>query len=343
MRAITLREHGGPEQLLLEELPIPEPGVAEVLVKVEAVSINHLDLWVRRGLPGLGLTYPHILGSDIAGTVARLGPGVTGLAEGTPVLVQPGLSCRRCRECLAGRDNRCRHYRLLGEHVSGGCVEYLVVPAENLLVRPAGLGAIEAAALPVTFMTAWQMLVGRARVEPGETVLVLGAGSGVGVAALAIARLLGARVIAASTSDEKLERAAGLGADATLRTDREDFVAEVKRLTGKRGADVIIEHVGQATWQQSILACAGGGRIVTCGATSGWEAVTDLRHLFYRQLSILGSTMGTRGDLAAIVEHVAAGRLSPVIDTVLPLAEARAAHERLEGRAQFGKIVLAVG
>lgn len=340
MKAVTIREHGGVDKLLIEELPVPEPGPGEVLVQVEAVALNHLDLWVRRGLPNLKLHYPHILGTDIAGRVAKLGPGATGWKVGDAVVVQPGTSCGRCRECLSGRDNLCREYKLLGEHVDGGLRDFLAVSATNLVARPANVSAVQGAALPVTFLTAWQMLATRAHVQPGETVVILGAGSGVGVAGVQIAKLHGARVIATSTSADKLVRARELGADDTIDTSREDLADAVKRLTGKRGADVIFEHVGKATWEKSIQATARGGRIVTCGATTGFDPLTDLRHVFFRQLSILGSTMGSRGDLLTIVDHVAAGRLRPIIDATFPFADIKSAHERLEQGGQFGKIVI---
>jgi NADPH:quinone reductase-like Zn-dependent oxidoreductase len=340
MKAVVIREHGGTDKLLIEDLPTPEPAPGEVLIKVEAVALNHLDLWVRRGLPNLKLKYPHILGTDIAGSVVTAGGG---WKVGDPVIVQPGTSCGRCRECLSGRDNLCRDYKLLGEHVDGGLREFMAVPAANLVARPTNVSAVHGAALPVTFMTAWQMLAHRARVQPGESVVILAVGSGVGTAGVQIAKLFGARVIATSTSADKLARAKQLGADDLIDTSREDLLEAVRRLTGKRGADVIFEHVGKATWEKSILAAARGGRIVTCGATTGFDPLTDLRHVFFRQLSILGSTMGSRGDLATVVEHVGAGRLKPIIDQILPFAEIRQAHDRLEQSSQFGKIVVQLG
>jgi NADPH:quinone reductase-like Zn-dependent oxidoreductase len=342
MKAVLLYEHGGADNLRLEEIATPEPGPGRVLVQIEAVALNHLDLWIREGLPTLRVEMPHILGSDIAGVVARHGAGVTGLDEGTPVILNPGLSCMRCKECLSGRDNLCRNYAILGENVRGGYAEYIAVPAANVVPRPEGMSATDAAAFPLTMLTAWQMLARRACVAPGETVLVIAGGSGVGTAAIQIAKLLGARVIATSTSDAKLARARELGADATINTTTEDLVDAVKALTGKRGADVIVEQVGKALWAKVILACARGGRIVTCGATSGYDAPTDLRHIYFRQISILGSTMGSKGDLYTVVEHVAAGRLKPIVDRVLPLADVRRAHALLEASAQFGKIVLRV-
>ena len=341
MRAATLRRHGGPEVIEIEDLPTPEPGPSQVLVKVEAVALNHLDLWVRRGLPNLKLHYPHILGSDIAGEVAALGPGAVGTV-GQKVIVSPAVSCGRCRECASGRDNLCREYAILGEHVSGGCCEYLAVPMANVIQRPANLDAAQAAAFPLTMLTAWQMLAGKARVQPGETVLVLGAASGVGTAAVQIAKLFGARVIATATSDDKLARARALGADETINTEKEDLVEAARRLTGKRGVDVVVEHVGKVLFAKAIQSCAKGARLVTCGATTGFDPTIDLRHVFFKQLSILGSTMGSKGDLHDVVAHVAAGRLKPVVDRVLPMSQIREAHALLEDRGQFGKIVLSV-
>jgi len=340
MEAVVIREHGGPEVLLREEIATPEPGPGEVRVEVRAVALNHLDLWVRRGGPAFRLEYPHRLGSDVAGVVDALGPGVSGVTAGERVVVNPGLSCGSCAACLHGRDNLCRHYRILGENAQGGYARYLVVPRVNLAPYPGDLPFTEAAASLLSFLTAWQMLVGRARVRPGETVLVHGAGSGVGVAAIQIARLHGARVIATAGSAAKLERAAALGVDHGIDYLREDFVAEVKRLTGKRGADVVIEHIGGDTFARSILCTASGGRLVTCGATAGRTPTIDLAHVYFRQIAVLGSTMGSKGDLLDLLPHVAAGRLRPVVHAVLPLVEAAEAHRILEGRAAFGKVVL---
>jgi NADPH:quinone reductase-like Zn-dependent oxidoreductase len=306
---------------------------------VAAVAMNRLDLWVRAGLPHLRHSYPFLLGADIAGTVDGVGAGVVGVREGDEVVLNPGVSCGRCRLCLGGRDNLCHDYGLLGEHRSGGYCEQLVVPAANLCPAPGNLTPVERAALPTTFLTAWQMLVGKAQLRPGEVVLVHAAGSGVGVAAILIARLLGAEVIATASSDEKLARARELGADHVVLSSG-DVLAEVRRLTGKRGVDVVIEHTGAATWPLSILCCTWGGRIVTCGATSGFDAATDLRHVFFRQLSILGSTMGSKAMLFDVLDRVRDGRLRPVIDRTYPLAEAADAHRRLASRQQFGKIVL---
>jgi NADPH:quinone reductase-like Zn-dependent oxidoreductase len=341
--AIVLREHGGPEVLHAARLPMPQPGPGEVRVEVRAVALNHLDLWVRRGGPAFRLEYPHRLGSDIAGVVDAVGPGVDEALVGRRTIVNPGLSCGACRDCLGGADNLCRGYRILGENAQGGYATHLVVPRANLAPYPGELSFPEAAASILPFLTAWQMLVRKARVAPGETVLVHGAGAGVGVAAIQVARLLGARVIATAGSPEKLARARELGADEGIDYRAQDFVAEVRRLTERRGVDVVFEHVGGDTFAASLRALRNGGRLVTCGATAGATPQIDLRHVFFRQLEILGSTMGPKGDLFTIAGHVAAGRLRPVVHAVLPLAEAAEAHRLLEARAVFGKLVLEPG
>jgi NADPH:quinone reductase-like Zn-dependent oxidoreductase len=340
MPAMVIRAHGGPEVLLAEEVPLPEPGPGEVRVEVRAVAMNHMDLWVRRGGPAFKVPFPFRLGCDIAGVVESLGAGVADPAPGTRVVLNPGLSCGRCAQCLAGADNLCRSYRILGEHVPGGYGRFVVVPRANLAPYPGELPFEQAAAVPLTFLTAWQMLVRKAAVRPGETVLVQGAGSGVGVAGIQIARLLGARVIATASTPEKLEHARALGAEHAIDYTTQDFVAEVKKLTDKRGADVVFEHVGGETFAKSILATRSGGRIVTCGATAGFTPQIDLRHVFFRQIAILGSTMGSKSDLFEVIPHVAAGRLRPVVDRVLPLRDAAEGHRALEAREAFGKIVL---
>lgn len=341
--AVVLRTHGGPEVLVRETIDLPDPGPREVRVRVRAVALNHLDLWVRRGLPNLKLEYPHRLGSDIVGELEALGPGArTSLKPGDKVVVSPGVSCGVCERCLSGQDNLCRQYAILGEHTSGGYSRHVVVPDANLLPYPGEIPFTDVAAVPLVFLTAWQMVVDKARVRPGQTVLVQAAGSGVSSAAIQIAKLFGARVIATTGSDAKADRARSLGADAVINYATQDFVAEVKKLTGKRGADVVIEHVGGEVMSKSVVAAAAGGRIVTCGATAGHSPSIDLRHVFFRQVEILGSTMGSKGSLFGILEHVAAGRLRPVVDRVMPLADAARAHEVLESRQAFGKVVLAV-
>lgn len=340
MDAVVLYEHGGPEVLRYESVDKPEPGPGQVRVAVKAVALNHLDLWVRRGGPAFRLEYPHRLGSDVAGVIDAVGPGVTGVEVGARTVVQPGVSCGVCAACLHGDDNLCRRYRILGENTQGGYGEYLVVPWANLAPYPGELPFEEAAASLLTFLTAWQMMVKKAAVRPGETVLVQGAGSGVGVAAMQIARLFNARVIATAGTDDKLAKARELGADEAINYRTTDFVKEVKKLTGKRGADVVIEHVGGETFSKSILATRSGGRVVTCGATAAFEATVDLRHVFFRQISLLGSTMGSKSDLLQALEHIAAGRMRPVVHCTLPLREAAKAHQILEDRKAFGKVVL---
>jgi NADPH:quinone reductase-like Zn-dependent oxidoreductase len=339
MKAVTLREHGGPDVLRVEELPIPEPGPHEVRVQVRAVALNHLDIWVRKGGPAFHLDYPHRLGSDIAGVVDAVGAGATAKV-GAKVVVQPGVSCGRCAQCLGGHDNLCRFYRILGENTQGGYAEYIVVPEVNLAPYPERLDFPHAAASLLTFLTAWQMVVGKARVAPGDTVLVQGAGSGIGVAAIQIAKLHGARVIATAGSDVKVAKARELGADVAVNYQTGDFVATCKAETGKRGVDAVIEHVGGDVFAASLKAVRAGGRIVTCGATAGFHPAIDLRLIFFRQVEVLGSTMGSKADLLAVLGHVAAGRLQPIVHQVLPLARAADAHRILEDRAAFGKVVL---
>lgn len=340
MKAVTLRAHGGTEVLKLEELPDPRPGPKEALVRVKACGLNHLDLWVRKGLPNLKLSYPHILGSDIAGTVVETGPGTEPEWRGRDVLLQPGLSCGVCAACTSGRDDLCPEYGILGEHRPGGYAELISVPRENLMPLPARLSPEEAACVPVVFLTAWHMLVARAQVKPGESVVVMAAGSGVGSAAIQIAKFWGATVIATAGSADKLQKARKLGADHGIDYSKEDLAARVKELTGGKGADIIADSVGAAQWERMVRALAWGGRLVTCGATSGFDAKTDLRHLFFRRLSLLGSTMGSKGELHEVVRHMEAGRLKPVLDTVYPLEKVAEAHRRLEERDVFGKLVV---
>ena len=340
--AVVLRAHGGPEVLVRETIDVADPGPREARVRVRAVAVNHIDVWVRRGLPHLKLAYPHRLGADMVGEVEALGPGARGARVGDKVVIAPATSCGVCELCLSGRDNLCRQYAIFGEHTQGGYARHLVVPDANLLPYPGALPFVEVAAVPLVFLTAWQMVVDKARVRPGQTVLVHAAGSGVSSAAIQIAKLFGARVVAATGSGRKVERARSLGADEVIDCGTHDFVVEVKRLTNKRGADVVIEHVGGETMAKSVLATASGGRIVTCGATAGFEATIDLRHVFFRQIEILGSTMGSRGSLFGILERVKEGTLRPVVDRVLPLWDAREAHRVIEAREAFGKVVLSV-
>jgi NADPH:quinone reductase-like Zn-dependent oxidoreductase len=340
MRAVVVREHGGFEKLRLEELPVPEPHAGEVRVRVHAAGVNHLDAWVRRGVPGHEFPLPLVPGSDCAGVIDAVGPGRSHKVEGDEVVLLPGVSCRLCEACLSGRDNLCEDYGILGESRDGCCADYVVVPFSNLARKPKNLSMAEAAAVPLVFQTAWSMLVTRAGLRPGETVLIQAAGSGVGSAAVQIARLLGAVVIATAGSDEKCERALQLGADRAINYGTQKFVDEVRALTDRRGVDVVIEHIGAATFAGSMRCLGRGGRLVTCGATTGGEVQISLPHLFFKNLSILGNTMGSKGDLLHVLKLVEQGRLRPVLDRTLPLAEVRQAHALIEQRATFGKVVL---
>jgi NADPH:quinone reductase-like Zn-dependent oxidoreductase len=340
MKAVIFRQHGGPE--VLEYTDVPEPSIKanEVLVEVRACALNHLDVWTRGGLPGIKIPLPHILGNDIAGVVREVGALATWVQPGDEVLMQPGVSCGHCAECLQGRDNFCRDYDMLGYRRDGGYAEFVAVPAVNVIPKPASLSWEEAAALPLVTVTAWHMLVSRAQLQPGEDVLIHAAGSGVGSIGIQIAKLRGARVIATAGSDDKLAKAKELGADEVINYRNEDWPKEVKRLTGRRGVDVVFEHTGAATWEGSIVSLKTNGRLVTCGATSGYDAHTDIRQVFYRHLTILGSFMGTKGELLEAMKFVERGSIRAVVDQVMPLAEARRAHELMEDRAQFGKLVL---
>src|SRR5215831_6262051 len=342
MKAIIFRQHGGPEVLEPAEVPAPQIRPDEVLVEVRACALNHLDVWVRNGLPGIKIPLPHILGCDVAGVVREVGELVTWVQAGDEVMIQPGVSCRHCAECLAGHDNMCDDYDIIGYRRDGGYAELVTVPGINIIPKPKNLSWPDAAALPLVALTAWHMLVARAEVKPGEVVLVHAAGSGVGSIGIQIAKLRGAQVIATAGSDEKLRKARELGADETVNYANEDWPRQIKRLTSGRGVDVVFEHTGAATWPGSILSLKKGGRLVTCGATSGFDARTDLRHVFYRHLTILGSMMGSKADLLAAMKFIESGQIRPVVDRTLPLADARKAHELMEDRAQFGKLVLTV-
>jgi NADPH:quinone reductase-like Zn-dependent oxidoreductase len=340
VKAVRFHEHGGVDVLRYEDAPDPAPRAGDALVRVRACALNHLDLWQRRGMERVRIPLPHTSGSDVAGEIVE--PGRSGLPPGSRVMLQPGISCGRCRACLSGRDNECPSYGVLGYQTDGGYAQLVTVPPENLVPLPADADLVAAAAFPLTFLTAWHMLVGRAGVKPGDDVLVLAGGSGVGQAAIQIATLHGARVIATGGTDEKLARARDLGADAVVNHHTDDVPARVRELTGGRGADVVVEHVGQATWNRSLRCLGRSGRLVTCGATTGPRADIDLRVLFSRQLSLLGSYMGRKGELLEAVPFFLAGRLRPAIDRVYPLPDAAAAQARLEAAGQFGKIVLEI-
>lgn len=340
MKAVAFDRHGGPEVLEPHELPEPVPAPGEALVRVRACGINHLDLWVRSGLPGVVSEMPHVLGSDVVGEIVALGEGVRGLSVGAKTFVHPTLSCGACEACEAGQDNLCRQYDVLGRRRNGGYAERVAVPARNCLPYPERLTWEQAAAAPLVFLTAWHMLSGRARLRAGEDVLVIGAGSGVGSAAIQVARQLGARVIATASGPEKLARARELGADETIDHAAEDIAARARELTKRKGVEVVFEHVGGRVFEAGVAALAKNGRLVTCGATLGAKVTLDLNLLFGRHLSLLGSWMGTRDEMLAVLGMLSGGQLRPVVDTVMPLADARAAHERIESRAHFGKVVL---
>lgn len=342
MRAVVMHHHGGPEVLVLEpRWPVPEPGPADILVQVKACALNFLDIFTREGMPGEPTPLPHITGGDVAGVVAAVGPGVSAPAVGDRVVIDPNWGCGRCEYCREGETSRCLKNHMLGELDAGGLAEYVRVPAGQAIAIPSHYGFEEAACLPVTFGTAWRMVVTRAHTQPGDTVLVLGAGGGVAIAAIQIARLAGARVIATASTDEKLERARALGADDVI-----NYVADtewdvtVRKLTGKRGADVIVETVGQSTWERSVRALGKGGRLVTSGATSGAIAATDIRYLFRREQHVLGSNGWTHNELRRVVGLAFAGRVRPVIDRILPLERAADGERALERREVFGKVVI---
>ena len=340
MKAARIHQHGGPEVLLYEEAPDPQIRADEVLVRVRACALNHLDLWIRNGIPGMKLQMPHILGSDIAGEVVAVGDLCRRVEPGWRVLLAPGLSCRQCAQCVSGNDNLCRRYGLFGAAAPGGDAELVAAPEYSAIRIPDEMSFEEAAAVPLVFLTAWHMLMSRAGLQPGEDVLVLAASSGVGSAAVQIAKMFHCRVIATAGGDAKLARARELGADEVIDHYRQDISAEVKRITGRRGVDIVFEHVGAATWPKSLESLAPAGRLVTCGATTGYDARLDLRFLFSKQWSLLGSYMGTMGELHRVLQFVFRGLLRPVIDRVYPLSEIRAAHQRLEDKEQFGKILV---
>jgi NADPH:quinone reductase-like Zn-dependent oxidoreductase len=341
MKAIFIQRHGGNEVLQCGERPEPEPGPGEVRVAIRAAALNHLDLFVRDGMPGV--TLPQIPGADGAGVVDAPGPGVEGLAPGDRVLLQPGLYCNECEFCRFGEQSLCVKFRILGEHAPGTFAEKVVVPARNVFAIPSRLSFEQAAAFPLAYQTAWRMIVGRGAVRPGQTVLIHGAGGGVAGAAVEIAVLAGARVFATTSGEEKSRSLKEAGAELVIDYTREDVAGAVRAATGKRGVDVVLDSVGEKTWMTSLQAAAKGGRIVTCGATTGPNPKEEIRLIFWRQLSILGSTMSNDREFRTLLDAVAAGRLTPRIDRVFPLSQAHEAYRRLEEGKQHGKIVLRVG
>lgn len=341
MRAVRVREHGGLDRLLFEDLPLPEPGPGEVRVALRAVGLNHLDVWVRRGVVGHAFPLPLVPSSDGSGVVDAVGPGVRSRRAGDRVTLAPGVSCGTCAACASGRDHLCRSYGILGETRDGTCATHVVVPERNALALPPNVTFESGAAFPLAYLTAWHMVADRAALRPGETILVHAAGSGVSTAAIQVARLLGAgRVIATTSSPGKAAKARAHGADDVIDYSKEDVFARVRDLTAKAGVDVAIDHVGAATMATTLKCLAKAGRVVSCGATSGPKVEVAMNLVFFKSLSILGSTMGSLGELHQVLAHVAAGRLAPVVDSVLPMSRVAEAHRRLEERDVFGKIVL---
>ncbi len=340
MKAVRFHEHGGPEVLKFEDAPEPKIQANEVLVKVKACALNHLDIWLRTGVRAWKLHMPHIVGSDISGEVAEAGALATRVKPGERVLLAPGISCGQCEMCFKGLDSACRGYALFGVFVDGGYAEYVKSPEANVIPIPGDLSFDEAAAVPLVYITAWHMLFTRAALKPGEDVLVIGAGSGVGAAAIQIAKLAGARVIATAGSDAKLEKARALGADEVINHAKQSIADEVKRLTDKRGVDVVFEHVGAAVWDACFESMATYGRLVTCGMTTGADLKLNGQLLYGRQRTILGSFMGGKGELMDALKLIGQRKLQAVIDSSFPLRDAVAGHKKMESRDFFGKILL---
>jgi len=344
VRASLFHEHGGPEVLEYTDFPTPLLGEKQVLVEVKGVALNHLDLFVRAGIPGMTLEMPHILGSDISGVVKELGDNVTSdFKLGERVIIDPSLSCGTCEYCRMGEQSLCPHYKIIGEHVRGGYAEYIAVNEENVIPIPkeAGLDYVEAAAVPLTFMTAWRLLMVKGKLRPGDDVLIIGIGGGVALAALQIAKVAGARVFVTSSSDTKLEKARLLGADYLINYNTTpDYHKEIYTMTNTRGVDIVLDSVGAATWERSLKSLRKGGKLVTPGATSGSMVNTNVNLIFWKQLEILGSTMSSRSELRDVLKLVWAKKLRPVVDRVYPLSKAEEAHRLLEKGEQFGKLVL---
>ena len=344
MRAVIIRGYGGLDRVVVEDVPRPVvQHPYDVVVALKAAALNRLDLFVIGGLPGISHAFPHIIGADGAGVVEAVGSAVTRMKPGDRVLVNPGLSCGHCAYCEAGEQSLCPRFGVVGEHAPGTFAEAVRVPETNVAPLPAGIAWSAAAAFPLATITAWRMLATRAAVRPAETVLIWGIGGGVALAALASAKLLGARVIVTSSSDEKLAKALALGADLTINHATTDVGKEVRRLTEKRGVQVVVDSVGEKTWDTSLRCLARGGRLVTCGGTTGPMVTTDIRKLFWHGWSILGSTMGSHAEFAQIAALFGRGELQPVVDSVRPLDQARDAFARMEQGGQFGKLVLAIG
>lgn len=345
MKALTIAGHGGTDRIVFrDDLPVPELRTpTDVLLRVRAAALNHLDLWVLEGLPGVTLTPDWVVGTDASGVVEAVGAAVTHVRPGDSVVVNAGVSDRTCEYCLDGEQPLCPRYRVLGEHVSGLAAEYVVVPAVNVLPVPASIPVELAGGFALAAMTAWRMVVSRAQVGPDDDVLIWGIGGGVAQMALQICKRLGARTWVTSGSDEKLERARVMGADELLNHARQDVAGEIRARTGKRGVTVVVDSVGEATWERSLRALGRRGRLVTCGGTSGPMVLTDVRRLFWNQWSILGSTMANDREFAAVVAEFAGGRIVPAVDSVHPIETGRSAYDRLASGQHFGKVVIRVG
>jgi NADPH:quinone reductase-like Zn-dependent oxidoreductase len=337
MKSIRIHAHGGVEQLRIDDVEQPKPGPRQILMEVKAAALNRLDIWIRKGLPGLHL--PLTLGADGSGVVKETGSEITQFAVGDRVLAQPGYGCGLCPACLGGRENYCPKYGIVGEHFEGVQTQFAVLDEAKAIRMPSNINFEEGAAIPLVYMTAWEMLVNKCAVKPSDTVLVVAASSGVGSAAVQIARAHGARVIA-TAGTAKLEKAKALGAEFVLDHYKQDVAKEVKKITQGRGVEIVVDHAGSATWQSSMRSLAKGGKLVVCGSTTGFEVTFDLRFLFIRQQSILGSTMGTRGDMSRILQLVEAGKMKGVVDRVFPFTAVAKAHEYLESGQQFGKVIL---
>jgi NADPH:quinone reductase-like Zn-dependent oxidoreductase len=343
MKAAYLNGYGGPEVIQYGE--IPEPPLrheTDVLVRLKFAALNHLDVWVRRGLPHLKHQFPHVLCADGAGVIEKVGRQVSSVKVGDEVIVHPGLSCGHCERCLSGWESLCSQYAILGENVNGTAAQFIAVPEANVFLKPPALTLVQAASVPLVFTTAWQMVVNRGRVKDGDTVLVHAAGSGVSCAAIQLAALFGAKVMATAGSAAKLNSAKQLGAQVVINYRNEDFLSVVKAHTNKQGVDLIIDHTGRDQWEKNIRAVRSGGKLVLCGATSGYDAKLDLRHVFFRQLDILGSTMGSKGDFPRILQLLDAKHLSPIVDRIFPLEQVADAFGYLERREQFGKVLLQI-
>jgi NADPH:quinone reductase-like Zn-dependent oxidoreductase len=343
MKAVVFEQHGGVEVLKYREVAEPDVSPNDVLLRVRAAACNYNDIWARRGMPGMSVIFPHISGSDVAGEVVKAGSEVHNVKPGDEVVVHCGVSCRHCEACASGEDVFCREFRIWGFQtgpLDGGHSELVRVPAYNVIPKPKNLTWEEAASLPLVLVTAWRKLVTRARVKPGDYVLVWGAAGGLGMMALQIARLFKAQPIAVASSDEKLRACEKLGAEALINRKTQDVQEEVRSITGRRGVDIVFEHPGMATWPTSVLTVRRGGTIVTSGATSGHEGTTDLRHVFFRQLNVLGSTLGSKAELIQAMRFVETGDIKPVVSEVLPLKDVGRAQLSMEGSDVVGKIVL---